>query len=434
MFVSRSAHLLLVSRLHSPSIAMDPITSQRLGRAIRYGVIGAVVLIGLSLVATVYSTYRGVSSASDTLIRGQTIVFVSAYRSASRGLGRALDADELEALVEENHADGLRYVALLSPDGSIAVEAGTPPADRDRLASELERRFRPQRIGDRIRVRTGGRRSSKRRPAAVIEFIPQMADDLRENARNGLALGALVGAALLGMALLLIRWFLRRAELERKLAHERRLASLGEMSAVLAHEIRNPIASLKGNAQLLVKMLRADGGKSLAKAERVVDESARLETLTNDLLEFSRAGEIERTPVDPAALLRDALEGRPCRVAVADTGAPVSWLLDGPRIGQVLANLLDNACDANAESPEEPVEAAVTVEGDQLVFEVRDRGDGIASDDLEHLFEPFFTRKTRGTGLGLAVARRLVELHGGSITAANHPDGGAVFRVAIPNG
>ena len=79
-----------------------------------------------------------------------------------------------------------------------------------------------------------------------------------------------------------------------------------------------------------------------------------------------------------------------------------------------------------------PVRARVGLDDGQLFYEVRDAGAGIAPDDLEHIFEPFFTRRTRGTGLGLAIARRVVDLHGGSIEAANSDEGGAVFRITLP--
>src|SRR4029077_12240509 len=120
----------------------------------------------------------------------------------------------------------------------------------------------------------------------------------------------------------------RRNAEERIRERERRLASLGEMSAVLAHEIKNPLASLKGNAQLLVQMLPDEDAlaKSRTKAKRVVEEAVRLEQLTNDLLQFVRPGAIRRTDVDPAALVREAAESVPGGEVVVDTtGAPATW-------------------------------------------------------------------------------------------------------------
>jgi two-component system sensor histidine kinase HydH len=200
------------------------------------------------------------------------------------------------------------------------------------------------------------------------------------------------------------------------------------MSATLAHEIRNPLASLKGNAQLLARAL-PEGERSRSKADRVVEEAIRLETLTNGLLEFARTGVIHREPIDPAALLRDAAAAvGDGRVVLQDGGAPEAWPLDRERMHQVLTNLLENA----AQAADTPVEARVAGERGQLVYVVRDRGAGIADDDLPRVFEPFFSRRVRGTGLGLAVAKRLVELHGGTIAARNAPGGGAEFTVTLP--
>jgi two-component system sensor histidine kinase HydH len=160
-----------------------------------------------------------------------------------------------------------------------------------------------------------------------------------------------------------------------------------------------------------------------------VSEAVRLEALINDLLEFARAGAIHREDTDPSALVREvALALDPERITIDSTAAPARWRLDADRLRQVLSNLVENALQAG----EGQVEVRVARRGDELWFVVRDHGSGIDPDDLEHIFEPFFTRRTRGTGLGLAVARRLVELHQGSLSAENAPDGGAVFTIRIP--
>jgi two-component system sensor histidine kinase HydH len=194
------------------------------------------------------------------------------------------------------------------------------------------------------------------------------------------------------------------------------------MSAVLAHEIRNPLASLKGNAQLLAQ---AAPEAMKPKAERVVDEAVRLEKLTSDLLAFVRTGELSRDAVDPAALVREASSGLAVEIDAAD--APPTWSLDAARMREVMVNLLDNAVAAGL-----PVRAAVRREAGRLVLEVIDHGPGVPAGDRERIFEPFFTGKTRGTGLGLAIARRIVELHGGAVAVDDAPGGGARFRVEIP--
>jgi two-component system sensor histidine kinase HydH len=233
-------------------------------------------------------------------------------------------------------------------------------------------------------------------------------------------------ASLLGVAIVLVLRESRRNAEERERERERRLANIGEMSAVLAHEIKNPLASLKGNAQLLAAMLPA-GEKPKGKAERVVDEAIRLEKLTNDLLRFVRTGAINREPIDPAALVREAAGSVPGDVTVEADDAPKTWSLDAARIREVVVNLVDNAVAAG-----QPVVARVGIVEDRLVIEVADHGNGVPEEDRERIFEAFQTSKTQGTGLGLAVARRVIEQHGGTIVALSNPGGGALFRAEIP--
>jgi two-component system sensor histidine kinase HydH len=162
----------------------------------------------------------------------------------------------------------------------------------------------------------------------------------------------------------------------------------------------------------------------------VVREAVRLEQLTADLLSFVRSEQVDRRDVDPAGVLEAAVDEVGAeRIAIDATSAPGRWPLDARLMQRVLANLLRNALQA---SPDGTAEATLSAENGQLIFRVRDHGEGIASTERERIFEPFFTTRLRGTGLGLAVASRIVALHRGTITQTNHPDGGALFSVVIP--
>ncbi|HVM94816.1 MAG TPA: sensor histidine kinase, partial [Candidatus Acidoferrales bacterium] len=133
---------------------------------------------------------------------------------------------------------------------------------------------------------------------------------------------------------------------------------------------------------------------------------------------------------DPARLLQESAEAvSPERIVVRSQAAPSSWRMDPARMQQVLTNVLRNAVQMSPLG--ESVEARVFADNGQLVYEVRDSGPGIPAGEEERIFEPFYTRKTRGTGLGLSLAQRIVGQHRGTITAQNHPAGGAVFRVAL---
>jgi two-component system sensor histidine kinase HydH len=390
-----------------------------------------------ALVITVLTTKQRVESASDTVLRGQADVFLDGIRLRLRQLRRAPSDEDLKAIYEELRGDGLRYLASFDRDGHIAARAGEPLGDDASIENDFATidRDLPVRRADRARTVTRSRRRRSRRRSrryrnrigVLIDFQPRVADELRSAATRTLTIGGLAAAALLIAGIVLMRWFIRREAMQRDLERKKRLATLGQMSAILAHEIRNPLASLKGNSQLLARML-PEGDKPRAKADRVVAEAQRLEALTNDLLEFARSAEIEREPADPTELVREAAAHLEDRVVIDDSAAPERWSLDRHRFGQVVTNLLDNAAQAS----DEPVEARIAEDRGQLLVTVRDHGPGIASDDLPHLFEPFFTKRNHGTGLGLAVVQRLVELHNGTVTAENAADGGAVFRVRIP--
>ena len=200
---------------------------------------------------------------------------------------------------------------------------------------------------------------------------------------------------------------------------------------MIAHEIRNPLTSLKGHAQLLAESL---GGDTLqAKAQRVVNEAVRLQHLVSDLLDFARTGLVDRRPVDPAAVLRESIaEVAPHRIVAHVQDAPPVWSLDASRVQQALTNLLRNAVQA---SPDEgTVDASVSASDGCLTLEVRDCGPGIPPGEEEKIFEPFYTGRARGTGLGLALVQRIVAQHGGVIVAHTAAQGGAVFRISIPTG
>ena len=403
-------------------------TARRVTPLAGWSVVAAFLLIGIALLATVWSTRSAVIDASDAVRRGQAVAMEQTVRAELADLEGPPTKEDLEMIVNEHAEHGLRYLAMVEGRSTVLFEAGTALGDdfseqpiRGRELQETNGRLRLQ-VRPWRRLRDGGRQWR-----VIVELEPIQAESLRSAATLTLGIGALAAAGLLGVAIVLVRRESRRNAMERAREHERRLASLGEMSAVLAHEIKNPLASLKGNAQLLASMLPA-GEKARTKAERVVDEAVRLEALTNGLLQFVRTGAIQRAPVDPSAVVRDAVASVKGDVTVDVSRAPRTWSLDATRIREVMINLVDNAVAAG-----EPVKVSVFSENRKLVLEVVDNGPGIPEDEREKIFEPFFTKKTQGTGLGLAVVRRTVELHGGTVEALAANGTGARFRAEIPS-
>jgi two-component system sensor histidine kinase HydH len=397
--------------------------------------IGAAALLGAVLVAAGVANWVAVGAASHKLEVGQAELIHEGLRAA---IGRTTpSAEELAALLAADDDDSLSYVALVSPTGEVVAEAGNsvggPIAARPFGPGEV---VTVRRVGDRVRAtfRRGARGRLRRHfgdtPTAtqvVFEFVPREADALQARARLGVALSALAAVGALLLAGLYVRQRDRADAAMLKEEQSRRLVALGQMSAVLAHELRNPLASLKGHAQLLERAL-PEGEARREKAERVVAEAVRIERLVTDLLSFVRTGALDRKRGDVVALVRAVADERGNGRAQVAAPAQLQASFDAERLRQVLVNLVDNAVQAG----EGAIEVTVAPSGGGVEISVRDHGAGIRDEDLPRLFEPFYTTRTQGTGLGLAIAKQIVELHGGSISVSNADGGGARFMLHLP--
>ena len=218
---------------------------------------------------------------------------------------------------------------------------------------------------------------------------------------------------------------------EQKLRDEAALTQLGQLSAVVAHEVRNPLAAIKGSLQVLAKRLPPD----LPGREIITPLLARLEALNQtvkDILTYSTPSppKLQRFPVQ--ALLSDVASAARAAVAgaVVDVDGDAAILLADPEMTRAaLLNLVLNACQAGAAHP---VEIRTTVEGRHCRISVLDRGPGLPAEVREHLFEPFMTTRSGGTGLGLPIAYRLTQMQGGMLTLDDRPGGGTMAAVRLP--
>lgn len=407
----------------------------------------ATLLLTVAMIAVAGSTRRRVARSVHELDRSQGELLLAAARETLRNLPGP-PVDQIVAPFLARHArDGLLGIAFFGSDGRMLAHAGA--ASDPRPGSLPVRRTEPPPIAireGRIRmygyfrpvsdsggvrrwaVARGGEAGAMNPSVIMIEFDPVLSRDLLSDADGTFALAALTGAALVALTVLFWRLSGQTEEARQQREQERRLAMLGEMSAVLAHEIRNPLASLKGNAQLLARRLQS-GGTESRKAELIVTEAERLQTLTSDLLDFAGSGPVDRQPVDPCELLSLCVqEVGASNFTVDCRDAPRTWPLDSRRLRQAILNVLRNAVQASP--PGARAEVSLRVEGGALVIAVRDHGEGIPPGDPERLFAPFHTTRITGTGLGLAVARRIAQQHGGTIEAANLGDG-ALFRITL---
>ncbi len=413
----------------------------------RWGWLLTTMALGVALCIGSWANYRSVRSAVSTLQLGQVGVFEGLVMNAFRGTNPRSPSLDLDSLVAANAEAGLRFVGRFSPEEGLRVLGGTPSVDPVEPPLPGQGLDLVQ-VGDRIRAFVQGprplpgpppmpgtppqgrtRRDQPEPSLIVIEFEPLVAGQLMTRAIRSLVLGGLAAALLMLTAFLFWRATLRQEAEERTIEEQRRLSTLGEMSAVLAHEIRNPLASLKGHAQLLAERFDAEAPER-GKVDRIVTEALRLEALTTHLLDFVRTGPLDLGHVKLEDFLRSALrDSGGADVDLDLSKAPEEWTLDAQRIRQVLSNLLDNAVEASPDGA--PITVTAASEGSSLVITFRDQGEGIGEESLDQIFQPFFTTRTKGTGLGLAVARRIVELHGGTLTARSVPEGGAEFSMTL---
>ena len=226
---------------------------------------------------------------------------------------------------------------------------------------------------------------------------------------------------------------------EQSLAQSSKLAALGEMSAAVSHELNQPLAAMKtylAGARLLVQRRRMD--EAVSSFQRIDDLIERMGAITRQLKSYARKGADSFAPVDTREAVTSALammepQLRTRDVAITRTlpTEPAMILGDRMRLEQVIINLLRNALDATKGEDDPSVDVLLTV-GDTVRLSVRDNGPGV--DNLDALFEPFYTTKQPGdgVGLGLAISSGIVNDLGGRLTAHNAPEGGAVFEVQLP--
>jgi len=225
-------------------------------------------------------------------------------------------------------------------------------------------------------------------------------------------------------------------EMETRMRQADRLATLGRMAANIAHEIRNPLASLTGAIEVLTSPLTAEDARERL-SQIVARESERLNHIIKNFLEYARPAPLSIATFDVAAAAEEVLlllehRASPGSLKVVREFAPsISWPVDAQQFRQILWNLCLNAVEAMPDGGELRVAAAVR--GETLEVSVSDTGDGIGTGDLSHVFEPFFSTKSEGTGLGLALVHRIVQEHGGEIDVRSAPGLGTTFTLTLPS-
>jgi PAS domain S-box-containing protein len=220
---------------------------------------------------------------------------------------------------------------------------------------------------------------------------------------------------------------------ERQLREQAALTHLGQLAAVVAHEVRNPLAGLRASLQVLDRRIADARDRDVIAA--MIDRIDGLNDKVEDLLLYARPKAPRLQAIDVAAVLHEATVS--ARAASGNTVPPIDLrgepglrvYADPDMLRAAVLNLIMNACQAGSDTP---VEIESTAVGAVCHIAIRDRGRGIPEDVRERVFEPFFTTRAGGTGLGLAIVKRLLELQDGTVALNARPEGGTIAAVTVP--
>lgn len=440
---------------------------------------GVAFILAVTVMVTAISSVHRSEQAMAELLAEKGSSLLASLESVLRSGRRHGAAIRLQAMLEEVAAgDDIVFVAVALPDGTIMAHS-----QRDRVGEILDLNGREADAAS-----LSGLEPEARAKAMLLEmeekqafvvyrfFTPGLKDVPRglpvpviylgldtspfEIARNQNRLYVFllaVASLLVGLLCLAALYYAWQAQLSRRKQHQaegvvkrleeevrrkEKLAAVGNLAAGVAHEIRNPLSSIKGYACYFGQLF-PEGSEDRKAAEIVVAEVDRLNRVITDLIGLSQPDDLHPTLARPADILQHV--SRLIQPEAAKRGAEVrlclpsglpETVLDVDRLGQALLNLCLNGLDSmtgqeSGQARMKVLTLAASSSPRYLCLMVADTGPGIANEDLPHIFDPYFTTKSQGTGLGLAMVHKIVEAHAGQINVARS-NGRTIFRIWLP--
>lgn len=422
-----------------------------------------IIILIVATVITVLSTaltYRNAVNASEDSMKLHALgIAVSLEASLSR-IGPD-SGNIFKAIISEGRWKGIAFLALYDKDGITILHSNENLIGRQVQDKSIKTVVETgSAVYEYIELGTGENVFTLNFPAHVqnSETILRLAlhtypfYGMVRQARLQLISISVLIACLWGIGFFFVRASNRSEELKLAMAEKERLAMLGEMASVLAHEIGNPLGSIKGFAQYLIEQKTEDKKQRTDCLNVIVSESKRLERLTDDLLTYVRPAAVRpeefnlRHLIDEVAMSVIPASDNNLAINAVNASDPkilnikgIKMHIDIPenakvttdreKLKQILINIIQNAVDASDGNGD--IEIKSKFYEKQITISVKDNGCGIDKDAIEKIFQPFFTTKTRGTGLGLAIVQKLLKSIGGRIEVSSEHNSGSIFKITL---
>ena len=428
----KTSRLTLISRISKFTKIFSAITSQKI--SFNLLIIGIPICFTLLFVWFAWSAFQAAPPLAVENLRGAGL-------SISAAIEQLAVADSSFRSLARYTTPDIAYFALIDRQGTVRFHTnpgliGRPFVNADQITfpDGISEEREQLGTGEEVYLLRTRIHPDHDEYLLVLALHTYRADQVIRRARTGVTVVSALTAALWGLTVLVLFMLRREERHHREMQRRGELARLGEMGAVMAHEIRNPLAGIKGFAQLV----ETAGSMKQARlyAEKIVTQSLRMEALVDDLLAFARDDQGERHSTDLSKLIKDCvallrLEAASQQVKIeVEVMSQVKAHVVADRIVQMLLNLMKNAIQAMPDGG--VLMVGLRKKSGSAYMSVSDTGVGIPPEHLPHIFEPFWTSKTTGTGLGLALCRKVAEEHGGGLTVRSAVGIGTEFVVTLP--
>jgi two-component system, NtrC family, sensor histidine kinase HydH len=403
-----------------------------------------IIIIAIASLATLFSTliiYRNSVRAAEESLKLQTLGIAASLEPSLQAAH--VKEGIFKEIVTDSSWEGIAFIALYDRSGLTLLHSNENLVGRRIDSPDIKRSAGEDKpvfgyatlgTGEEIFILNYPIHTPDSVKVLRLALHPYPAQNITRQARFQ-AISILITVVVLWvMGFFFIKAVRRSDELTAMMAERERLAVIGEMAAVLAHEIRNPLGSIKGFAQYLTEK-SVEGREELGV---IVDEARRLERLTEDLLLYAKPSEVRTEEFslrelanESVKVLQESHQVKPTEITV-NAAIPEEMMIvsDREKLKQVLSNILQNAADAMNDRG--LIELRAQQAGDKIIIIISDNGCGMDEETKSMAFASFFTTKAKGTGLGLAIVDKLTKVLGGRIELESKPANGTVFRIELP--